>query len=519
MIKRHTIASTIMIIAICTIIGVFFWISYQRINEVYRDETQITITKMRKLFLKDTVNNIIQDITLDREKERDYYQKNIDKKYGTLLSGQNLPEKEYTDYFKRWFASDYSRDINENEWTVILWNNNSKKVIYDPADIVKKDINENLKTVKTQLLYYRIITHGPIYGLIGVSRKYVDNKVKEAAADKIRNMKFGNGSYVWVNEIINYAGGKDYAIRRVHPNLPQTEGTYLSTDMTDIKGNRPYAQELAGVNAQGELFFTYYFKELNSDNVSEKLTYAKLYKDFNWIIAMGIPLDDIRQYIDHTNARSMAAVRGQMITLVALMIIFVAFSLFLFLSLERLYTKDISRQMELEMNKDVLSKAYSRRFGTMELVKEFKEFKRKRITDTAIFMFDVDSFKGINDNFGHDVGDKVLIEIVNRVYQVIRSSDCLIRWGGDEFVGIFHGLKEENSVYTAEKLAAAISDLRIQQEKEVISPTISLGIAYFDEKDESFEEVIKRADAAMYQSKKEGKNRVSLYREPFPSSM
>ncbi|SHO43222.1 diguanylate cyclase [Anaerocolumna xylanovorans] len=513
MIKRHTIASAIMIAAICTITSVFFWISYQRINMVYQEETQVTITNIRKQFLKDTVNNIIQDITADRENEREHYKKIIDLRYKTLSYEQNLSGKGYADYFARWFGSDFSKDINENEWTVFLWNDSSKKVLYDPASLVKEDIDKTLGEIKPQMLYYRIIAHGKIYGFIGVSKGHVDNRVKETAADKIRKLKFDNGSYVWVNEIIHYTGGKDYAIRLVHPNLPKTEGVYLSTDMTDIKGNRPYAEELAGVKAHGELFFTYYFKELDNNIVSEKLTYAKLYKDFNWVIDMGIPLNDIRQYIDHTNAKSMKTVRSQMIALVALMVVFLSFGLFLFLLLERFYAKSMRKQMELEMNKDTLSKAHSRRYGTIELVKAFKEYKKNRITDTAIIMFDVDDFKGINDNFGHDVGDKVLTQIVNRVYQVIRSTDCLIRWGGDEFVGIFRGLKEENSVYAAEKVVTAIADLKILQGEEVITPTISLGIAYFEGKDETFEEVLKRADTAMYMSKREGKNKVSLYRK------
>ncbi len=499
-----------MIITICVVISIFFWVSYQRINNVYQEETNLTITNMRKLFLKDTVNNIIREIAADRENKREDYKRNIELRYQTLSYEPSLSDTEYTDYFIHWFSADYSKDISQNEWAVLLWNNSTEEVLYDPAGLHKEDINETLKQVKPLLSYYRVIVHGEVFGLIGVSRDYIDNKVKEEMADKIRNLKFENGSYVWVNEIINYDGGDNYAIRLVHPNLPATEGMHLSTNMTDIRGNRPYSEELQGVKNHGELFFTYYFKELHSYEVSEKLTYAKLYKDFNWVIDMGIPLDDIREYIDHTNKRSMQTVRGQMISLVTLMVIVVGCSLILFLLLERLYANRIRKQMELEMKKDILSKAYSRRYGTVELTRAFKAFKKSRRRDTAIIMFDVDDFKGINDTYGHDMGDKVLAEIVNKVYQVIRSSDSLIRWGGDEFVGIFRGLAEENAVYICEKIVASIANLKIQQGDEYISPTISLGIAYFDKKDNSFEDVLKRADAAMYMSKKAGKNKASL---------
>ncbi len=510
MIKRHTIASTVMIITICIVISIFFWVSYQHINDVYQEETKLSITNMRKLFLKDTVNNIIREIAADRENKREDYKRSIELRYQTLSYEPSLSDKEYKDYFIHWFSADYSKDISQNEWTVLLWNNNTEEVLYDPARLHNGDISETLKRIKPLLSYYRVIVHGEVFGLIGVSRNYIDNKVKEEMADKIRKLRFENGSYVWVNEIINYHGGDNYAIRLVHPNLPGTEGMHLSTSMTDIKGNHPYSEELQGVKLYGELFFTYYFKELHSSEVSEKLTYAKLYKDYNWVIDMGIPLDDIRKYIDRTNKKSMETVRSQMISLISLMVIVVGCSLILFLILERLYAKRIRKQMELEMKKDILSKANSRRYGTIELTRAFKAFKKNRRRDTAIVLFDVDNFKGINDTYGHDVGDKVLTEIVNKVYQVIRSSDSLIRWGGDEFVGIFRGLTEENAVYICEKVVNAVASLKIQQGEDYINPTISLGIAYFNKKDNSFEEVLKRADAAMYMSKKAGKNKASL---------
>lgn len=513
MIKRHTIATTILIIAISTVISIFFWISYHRIDRIYEEETRSTVINMRKLFLKSTVNNIIQEIDMDRTNEHERYRKSIELRYETLAYEQKLDAREFTEYFINWFGNEFSKDINKNEWTVFLWNTKSRQVLYDPAGIAGEDILGILKEVKPQMSYYRIVTHGEIYGFIGVSKEYIDNRVKKAAAKRIRSLKYDSGSYVWVNEIINYAGGEDYAIRLVHPNLPETEGMYLSTDMTDIKGSRPYLIELNGIKRNGELFFTYYFKELNSNIVSEKLTYAKLYKDFDWIIDMGIPLDDIKQYIDRTNEKSRILVRSQMITLGIILFIIVGISLILLLSLERLHGRRIRRQMELEMNEDSLSKAYSRRYGTIELTKAFRDFKRKKTEDTAIILFDVDRFKGVNDSFGHDTGDKMLVEIVNAVHQVIRSSDSLIRWGGDEFVGIFRGLKEEYSVGFAEKVLTAIASLSITVGDERLSPTISMGIAYFREKDESIEEVLKRADLAMYQSKKEGRNKVTLYNE------
>ena len=74
--------------------------------------------------------------------------------------------------------------------------------------------------------------------------------------------------------------------------------------MTDIQGNFPYLEELEGVKATGEIFYRYFFKKMNSDVVSEKLTYARLYPEYNWIVAMGVHLDDISTYVNDTTAES-----------------------------------------------------------------------------------------------------------------------------------------------------------------------------------------------------------------------
>ncbi|NOU60932.1 ATP-binding protein [Marinifilum caeruleilacunae] len=122
-------------------------------------------------------------------------------------------------------------------------------------------------------------------------------KVQGHIINHIRKTILIDSGYIWVNEIIDYNGGDQYAIRLVHPNLPETEGQFLSTNTSDIKGNKPYLTELQGIKQDGELFFSYWFKEFKSNNVSQKLTYAKLYKKYDWIIATGIHLNDIDSII------------------------------------------------------------------------------------------------------------------------------------------------------------------------------------------------------------------------------
>lgn len=122
-------------------------------------------------------------------------------------------------------------------------------------------------------------------------------------------------------------------------------------------------------------------------------------------------------------------------------------------------------------------------------------------------MFDIDRFKSINDTYGRDVGDQILIRIVERITSVIRADDQLIRWGGDEFAGVFSGVREETALAFGEKLAGGVSDLQVLMDGMAVPTSVSVGIAYFQEDDTSFNQALVRADQAMYRAKAESKHR------------
>lgn len=110
-------------------------------------------------------------------------------------------------------------------------------------------------------------------------------------------------SYMWVQEIKNYNGGDDYAVRLIHPNLRDTEGLLLSTNSDDGVGNFPFKRELEGINKKGFVFFTYQFQTRNSDSKTMKITYSSLYKDFDWTISRGITLRKIDESVSQVLAQ------------------------------------------------------------------------------------------------------------------------------------------------------------------------------------------------------------------------
>ena len=124
----------------------------------------------------------------------------------------------------------------------------------------------------------------------------------------------------------------------------------------------------------------------------------------------------------------------------------------------------------------------------------------------AVFFVDVDGFKGINDTWGHDAGDRALKEIAVRLCSCVRSSDTVARMGGDEFLVILSNLaSREDSRVVADKIAAAFAP-PLALAEGAASVTVSVGIARFPEDGATGDALVKAADDAMYRVKRTGKN-------------
>ena len=144
------------------------------------------------------------------------------------------------------------------------------------------------------------------------------------------------------------------------------------------------------------------------------------------------------------------------------------------------------------------------------LRRDFIENKLKRVEKAFFLIIDIDYFKLVNDNYGHDVGDQVIKVVTQRIKESIRNHDIAIRWGGEEFVIIFYQMDFNSFKNKAEMIRARIENERIED----MDITISIGGSEQQESELAFE-AIKRADRALYQSKKMGRNRVTLDRNKY----
>ena len=127
----------------------------------------------------------------------------------------------------------------------------------------------------------------------------------------------------------------------------------------------------------------------------------------------------------------------------------------------------------------------------------------------SIIMFDIDHFKKINDNYGHDIGDKVLKNVGNIVKNIIREYDNAFRMGGDEFLILLPETNDQQALQMAERIRKEIEGSSLEDE-ESVEVTASFGIAQYTQNDITIEKVTRRADEALYQAKKAGRNRTEV---------
>jgi diguanylate cyclase (GGDEF)-like protein len=159
--------------------------------------------------------------------------------------------------------------------------------------------------------------------------------------------------------------------------------------------------------------------------------------------------------------------------------------------------------------RDDLTQAYNRRY-LMEFLHQQKNAADRGSKTFAINLLDLDFFKQINDTYGHAAGDLVLKQFASMLKNQLRGADIIARYGGEEFVLVLTGSDLSNAVETAERLRRNTSELVFPGLEGKIKLTISVGVTQYVVS-ESVEALLSRADNALYQSKREGRDRVTVF--------
>lgn len=163
--------------------------------------------------------------------------------------------------------------------------------------------------------------------------------------------------------------------------------------------------------------------------------------------------------------------------------------------------------------KDPMTDLYNRRFLESYLETLIANSKRRK-ANIGILMCDMDYFKEVNDTYGHEAGDTVIIKTAEVLTSCVRSSDLVIRYGGEEFLVLLVDINEPgDTAHIAEKIRSSMEATEIPLPGgNILQKTISVGYSVFPSDSEGFWECIKFADVAMYQAKEEGRNRVCEFK-------
>ncbi|MDR3097002.1 MAG: sensor domain-containing diguanylate cyclase [Paraburkholderia sp.] len=169
------------------------------------------------------------------------------------------------------------------------------------------------------------------------------------------------------------------------------------------------------------------------------------------------------------------------------------------------------KQLQTDADFDPLTGLANRRYFEKAAVQAVEHARRNHLP-LSVLALDLDFFKRVNDTWGHAVGDRVL-KVASQVFEnALREDDLAARIGGEEFAAILLDTPEQRAQMVAERIRRAMQDTPIVLDTgETLSQTFSIGIAHYDEAEDSLAATLERADAALYTAKHAGRNRVQLW--------
>jgi diguanylate cyclase (GGDEF)-like protein len=157
--------------------------------------------------------------------------------------------------------------------------------------------------------------------------------------------------------------------------------------------------------------------------------------------------------------------------------------------------------------RDAMTGLYNRRF-LEEYVSALVGTSQRRKSAFSVLMLDLDFFKQVNDTHGHEAGDKVIKTLADILQRNVRSSDMAVRYGGEEFLLVLVDTGAEAALKVAEKIRAEVEATKVPLPGGILQKTISIGVSEYPNDSDTFWQVVKFADVALYQAKASGRNRV-----------
>jgi diguanylate cyclase (GGDEF)-like protein len=397
----------------------------------------------------------------------------------------------------------------------------------------------------------------------GVYLDDLERQVKTDLLDEIQQMRFGANGYIFVD---NWQG-----VVLAHGAQPELVGNNI-WEHKDPDGVKVVQKLIAAAKTPEGDYIRYGWKKPGTDAVRPKILFAMGIPDWQWMIGTGVYVDEFDEHIAAVGKIIYQGLATNLlVTITAILLAGLLFYIWLnrgygfvvadlgrfnaffnraghlrepldgsvlrytehiemarhvnaMLNQKLLAERDLreyqarledtvrhrteqleekTRELENLASLDSLTGAMNRRAFLKSVQRELSRAARHDHNLSLLFL-DIDRFKQVNDRFGHAAGDEVLRVVVKAIRQRIRVSDLVARWGGEEFIVLAPETDAEGATGLAESIRELVSALEIPEVGQV---TCSLGMALWDTR-ETFESLCARADAALYQAKQAGRNRV-----------
>jgi diguanylate cyclase (GGDEF)-like protein len=345
----------------------------------------------------------------------------------------------------------------------------------------------------------------------------VESDIKARLLKRIANMRYGNNGFVFV---IDYQGNI----------LSHYNEEYIGTNRMDIRNQQGVSivKDIVKIAKQSDDFLYYESPIMPSTGQpAEKISFIKGLPDWEWAIGTGAYISEIENYLAKREEHIGQQNKQEFLKIVWLSLIvtlfFVALSFMLSNYLARRFSlyesrinndfselNTIKEQLQHQALHDVLTNLPNRVLLADRLSQSMVQSQRHDNLLAVVFL-DLDGFKHVNDSYGHDLGDEVLIIVSLRMKEVLREGDSLARIGGDEFVAVLTDLTTvEECEPVLERLLLAASEPVYLGDVE-IKISASIGVTLYPQDNVSADQLMRHADQAMYIAKESGKNRYHLF--------
>lgn len=388
------------------------------------------------------------------------------------------------------------------------------------------------KDPKTQYKQLAFVKDFKIYNWYLGSCEYLDitkKEIEQSAITILRNINKSKNDYFFIYDM-------DGNII-LHSQNPQLEGKNFLDSPN--KNDREVAQKLIqSIKVEGKNFASYNWVNPMNGQIEEKMSYFEAIPNTNLMIGSGFYIKEINA-IANEKKRELEAMNNKELNLMKIYsLIFVSLSLLiaffisnklqerfaqlksdiehktdeLLLLNEHLEQKVDTRTTELKgayekmrklANTDSLTKINNRYSFLNQFNATLDKYKGSSV-ELSLIMLDIDYFKKINDNYGHHVGDYVIIEITKLAKECLRDSDVFGRVGGEEFMVLLLYTSLEAAEEIAQRIRKTVDEHKFEH---VVHVTASIGVVSYNTKDKSID-MLKRVDDALYEAKNSGRNRV-----------